>query len=297
MSEIKKSVLVVDDDPGIRETLAIILANNGFEVTTAATVSEALGAINMRFFDLLVSDLNIGEPGDGFTVASAMRRRWPSAITLICTGYPDFQAALEAIREQVDDYLVKPIEPRCLLELISNKMQAPVPVRRLPPTKRVADVIRENKEQIIQHWLSVIKSRPEFTGKKLSDNELVGYLPSEVEELARMLDLDPSQAETVYLSAAWKHGETRSRQNYTVGMVIEEIRLVECCIYDALKTNLLEINISQLIQDVIHVSNSSRIQLREAMRSFSGERGPSVTGQGGSPQSSGLSARSDPRAG
>ena len=59
-------------------------------------------------FDVLISDLNIGQPGDGFTVVSAMRRSQPACITLILTGYPGFDTALEAIRSQVDDYLIKP---------------------------------------------------------------------------------------------------------------------------------------------------------------------------------------------
>jgi DNA-binding NtrC family response regulator len=87
-------LLFVDDEPSIRATLAAILKMRGFEVTTAATVSEALQYIARQTFDVLVSDLNIGEAGDGFTVVSAMRRTQPSAATFILTGYPAFETAL-----------------------------------------------------------------------------------------------------------------------------------------------------------------------------------------------------------
>ena len=75
----RPTILVVDDESAIRETLGMIFTHNGFEVTLARSVGEALGIISRRQFDMLLSDLNIGQPGDGFTVASAMRRRWPKA--------------------------------------------------------------------------------------------------------------------------------------------------------------------------------------------------------------------------
>ena len=98
-------ILFVDDEAGIRNTLKPILEQHGFKVTTAATVPEALEQINHATFEVLLSDLNIGQPGDGFTVVSAMRRVQPEAATFILTGYPDFDTALQAIRSQVDDYL------------------------------------------------------------------------------------------------------------------------------------------------------------------------------------------------
>src|ERR1700681_4404416 len=67
-------ILFVDDEAGIRKTLQIILEQHGFQVTAAATVPEALEHLNHATFDVLLSDLNIGQPGDGFTVVSAMRR-------------------------------------------------------------------------------------------------------------------------------------------------------------------------------------------------------------------------------
>ena len=107
----KNRVLFVDDESAIRVTLPAILEMRGFEVTVAATVPEALDAIRSKTFDVLLSDLNIGEPGDGFTVVSAMRRTQPNCRTIILTGFPDFDKALRSIREQADDYVVKPGTP------------------------------------------------------------------------------------------------------------------------------------------------------------------------------------------
>src|ERR1700747_914864 len=105
----------------------MILEQHGFEGTTAANVPEAMEQLNHATFDVLLSDLNIGQPGDGFTVVSAMRRVQPEACTFILTGYPDFETALQAIRNQVDDYLLKPTDVPTLLKAIEHKLLARKP--------------------------------------------------------------------------------------------------------------------------------------------------------------------------
>jgi DNA-binding NtrC family response regulator len=82
------SILFVDDEDSIRLTLPPLLESYGFEVTSAATVAEALGLISKHKFDVLISDLNIGHPGDGFTVVSAMRTHQPDALRFILTCLP-----------------------------------------------------------------------------------------------------------------------------------------------------------------------------------------------------------------
>src|SRR5437660_6086608 len=123
-------LLFVDDEPTIRLTLATILEREGFEVKTAASVREALEVINKEVFDVLVADLNIGEPGDGFTVVSVMRRVQPDAVTFILTGYPDFESAIRAIRSQVDDYLTKPADIPSLVAALKHKLENPRPIRQ-----------------------------------------------------------------------------------------------------------------------------------------------------------------------
>ena len=100
-------VLIVDDEESIRSMLQLVLEKEGFTVTTTSTVVDALALISQSHFDILISDLNIGHPGDGFVVVSAMRRTQPDASTFILTGYPDFETALEALQQDVGDYLIR----------------------------------------------------------------------------------------------------------------------------------------------------------------------------------------------
>jgi DNA-binding NtrC family response regulator len=137
-------ILFVDDEATIRATFPEVLRRHGFEVTAAASVPEALDCVTQKTFDVLISDLNLGEPGDGFTVVSPMRRTQPNAITFILTGYPDFESALRAIRSQVDDYVVKPANIASLVEAIqqrlSNGSSRRVPLR----TCRASTILRRD---------------------------------------------------------------------------------------------------------------------------------------------------------
>src|SRR5215472_1659324 len=176
-------ILFVDDEPAIRLTLPAILERVGFKVVVAATVPEALSIIGNQTFDVLISDLNIGSPGDGFTVVSAMRRTQPKAITFILTGYPAFETALEAIRQQVDDYLIKPTDIEMLVEKIRRKLANPKASAHHIEARRLAEILDHNKREIVQRWLHAAKQDPLITSVKLSDHELTEQLTSVFEEV------------------------------------------------------------------------------------------------------------------
>ncbi len=123
----RKRILFVDDEPSIRLTLPQVLQEYGFEVKTAASVADALAEINSSRFDVLLSDLNISEEGDGFRIVSAMRQLQPRCVTVVLTGYPAFETAVQALRQQVDDYVVKPADLEALIgnlrERLKNKKE------------------------------------------------------------------------------------------------------------------------------------------------------------------------------
>jgi two-component system response regulator HydG len=121
---LKKRLLFVDDERGIRETLSRILDRYGFYVTVAATVAQALDQIRKQEFDLLLCDLNIEGEGDGYDVIRAMRNLNPHCITIILTGYPDVESAVEGMHECIDDYIVKPANADVLVALLADKLAA-----------------------------------------------------------------------------------------------------------------------------------------------------------------------------
>ena len=121
---IGKRLQFVDDEPNICLTLPPVLEQHGFQVQVAATLSEALAAIRGRVFDVVLSDLNINAEGDGFTVIYTAHEVNPACVTILLTGYPAFETALQAIHTEVDDYFVKPVYIGALLGAIERKLLA-----------------------------------------------------------------------------------------------------------------------------------------------------------------------------
>jgi len=98
-------------------------SNTGFKCRSA-TLSEALAAIRSHTFDVVLSDLNINAEGDGFTVIYTAHEVNPACVTILLTGYPAFETALQAIHTEVDDYFVKPVYIGALLGAIERKLLA-----------------------------------------------------------------------------------------------------------------------------------------------------------------------------
>lgn len=261
-------ILFVDDELGIRLTLGPILEKHGFAVATAATVSEALEKINRDKFDVLLSDLNIGQPGDGFTVVSAMRRVQPDACTFILTGYPDFETALQAIRNQVDDYLLKPTDVPTLLGAIQHKLTTRRPHLLEPAVKRVSELLIENVQQITREWLHAVKDDSDLDGIVVSESERIDHIPPLLAELARRVDSRIEQKSKSLHAIGYEHGKQRARHGYSIPQLVVELRLLQRVISTVLQRNLIRMDLSTVISDMIEVGEALQEQLEYSIRGF-----------------------------
>jgi YesN/AraC family two-component response regulator len=261
-------ILFVDDEAGIRTTLKLILEQHGFAVTTAATVPEALEQLNHATFDVLLSDLNIGQPGDGFTVVSAMRRVQPQAATFILTGYPDFDTALQAIRSQVDDYLLKPTDVPTLIHAIQHRLANRKPIHPDTPLKRVSHLMKENLSEIIKEWLALAKTHPELTTIPINDQDRIDHLPKLVAELAERIDSETDATSAAAKNAAAIHGKERARQGYSIPLIVIEMRLLQRVLSSVLQRNLIRMDLSTVIGDIIQIGESLQEQLEFSIRGF-----------------------------
>jgi len=263
---IKTRVLFVDDEPSIRLTLPAILEQQGFEVSVAASVAEALEIINDSQFDILLTDLNIGSPADGFILVNAMRRLQPSAATFILTGYPDFQTALEAIRKQVDDYFTKPADIPELVSSLRQKVHRPHCGE--PPCKRVWTVVLEKSDEILKRWLAEVNADSRLISIAISDRERIDGLPRLLCDLAKALETGKTNMLPELLSGAAAHGADRCRQGYTIPLLVTETRILNRVITTVLQEDLLSMNLSTLIPDALKTGEYLQTFLEESIRAF-----------------------------
>lgn len=110
MAELMRT-LVVDDEERIRFFLRETLQRAGHVVTTASSGEDALDKLQETSFDLVMLDLMLGGRVDGQRVLEAIRWRWPGTIVIMLTAHGTLESAVEAIREGVDGYLLKPVKP------------------------------------------------------------------------------------------------------------------------------------------------------------------------------------------
>ncbi len=260
-------LLFVDDEPSLRLTLPEILKMHNFEVHSAATVAEALNHINSAKFDVLVADLNIGEPGDGFTVVSAMRRTQPHCVNIILTGYPAFESALEAIRSQVDDYLVKPCDAETLVNAIETRLKNPQPQRRLP-AKRLAAFLRKNIDIVAGQVVQMMKAHRKLGALKLTDQQRLNNLRELLVSVTGTLETESSEISASGRAQAWEHGRTRREQGYSITMLVDDTRLLEQVVYHLVQENLLELDLSYLINDLRRLNDSLENKLQESITAY-----------------------------
>ncbi len=112
------TILVVDDEKLQRETLASILTDQDYTVTTAHDVPSAVAAMAAQSFDVVISDFRM-PGGSGVDVARRANELCPDSATLIMTAYADVNGVIDAMRAGVIDYLLKPLNVEALLRRLT----------------------------------------------------------------------------------------------------------------------------------------------------------------------------------
>ena len=104
------SVLVVDDDAGVRQSLRLCLEADGARVLGVGHAGAALEALDRSRFDLVLLDLWLG-PESGLDSIADIRRRQPDAAIVVITAFATFETAVDAMKRGASDYLPKPFTP------------------------------------------------------------------------------------------------------------------------------------------------------------------------------------------
>jgi DNA-binding NtrC family response regulator len=115
----KGSILVVDDEEVVRDSLASWLEEDGYQVDTAADGQAALAKLKEQAYSILLVDLKM--PGiDGLQVLAQARGMQPDASVIIMTAFATVDTAVQAMKQGAYDYLVKPFEPEELSLMVGK---------------------------------------------------------------------------------------------------------------------------------------------------------------------------------
>jgi DNA-binding response OmpR family regulator len=115
----KANILVVDDEPVERQTLTDILRLEGYHVTAVANGEAAVDYVRLNSTDLIVLDLRM--PGmNGLEVVKVVDRISPDTEIILLTAHGSMESAIDALRSQVHDYLLKPASPTQIIESVGR---------------------------------------------------------------------------------------------------------------------------------------------------------------------------------
>lgn len=114
-------VLLIEDDPDLREEVATFLRYSSFEVRECAGVAQAASAIRERRPDVALIDVLLPD-GSGLALLPILRSEAPQCVNLMLSARFELQLKLDAYRQGADSYLVKPIDPRELVAILNAAM-------------------------------------------------------------------------------------------------------------------------------------------------------------------------------
>ena len=113
------TVLIVDDEQEIRDSLSEVLSDEGFLAYTAENGAVALEMMNEQHFDIIISDIKMPEL-DGVTLLQKVKEQAPDTFVILITSYGSTETAIHAMRHGAIDYVLKPIDFDELIMRIKN---------------------------------------------------------------------------------------------------------------------------------------------------------------------------------
>ncbi len=140
------SILVVDDEPGVRSSISGVLKDEGFDVDTAGTGEECLEKANGAAFDVIVLDIWL--PGlDGLTTLQRLRERQIDSQVVIISGHGNIESAVRAIKMGAFDFIEKPLSLEKTVLVVRNALRQ----RDLETENRVlrAKVDRQQQQPVM----------------------------------------------------------------------------------------------------------------------------------------------------
>ncbi len=145
----KGSLLLVDDDRHVLQSMADWLRDQDYHVDTAGGHADALAALEKNNYDVLLLDIRLGD-GDGFDLLAECRKQFPNLTVILITGYGTVETAIEAIRAGAFDFLTKPLIDEELELALDRALRTRVVLEENRNLKAQLD-LRFGMENIVGH--------------------------------------------------------------------------------------------------------------------------------------------------
>ena len=146
----EKSILLVDDEEGIRKVLGILLADMGYQVHTAGTGAEALHVFKKLRPPIVLTDIKMPEM-DGIELLRNLKQISPETEVIMITGHGDMDLAIKSVKYEATDFVTKPINDE-ILEIALQRAQERIAMRRKLDayTHNLEQLVRDKTEQLVE---------------------------------------------------------------------------------------------------------------------------------------------------
>lgn len=116
-------ILIVDDEENVLSTLESFFDDTGFTVVTCSSAEAAIKEIgNGRRFDVVLTDVNLGEGENGYQLAQTVNSRWPETKVMVTSGFTQLALSIRGMPASDYPFLQKPFGRRELLALIDKEL-------------------------------------------------------------------------------------------------------------------------------------------------------------------------------
>ncbi len=146
----EKSILLVDDEEGIRKVLSIALADMGYQVHTAENGVEALRIFDDERPAIVMTDIKMPEM-DGIELLRHLKKVSPDTEVIMITGHGDMDLAIKSVKYEATDFVTKPINDE-ILEIALNRAQERIAMRRkiTEYTQNLEQLVQEKSQKLVE---------------------------------------------------------------------------------------------------------------------------------------------------
>jgi hypothetical protein len=152
-----------------------------------------------------------------------------------------------------------------------NNVKATEKTETIAKTESIANILEQELAPTIKEWLRRVNLVPELTRVPMSDKDRTGHLPMLFHDLICRLRLDKDAEAPISANAA-AHGKLRVMQGYSASMLIEESRIFQVSTFGTLHLHQDRLDQKQVLLDVMTIADEVDAQLKETVRSFTGDQ-------------------------